>query len=78
MFEISLKTPMWMDEYVFYRLSSGLPSYSTSVEWLYQDRPAMLSLTQDWDADGFDSRAALSSTYNSPIYPHTPLATIIV
>src|SRR5450759_3891000 len=38
----------------------------------------MLSLTQYWDADWFDIRAALSSTYNSPIYPHTPLATIIV
>jgi len=29
----NLRYPIWMDEYVFYRLSSELPNYSSTTDW---------------------------------------------
>jgi hypothetical protein len=33
MFGMSSRNPMWMDEYVFYRLSSELPNYASTSNW---------------------------------------------
>jgi len=69
---------MWMDEYVFYRLSSDLPKYSTTADWFIVDRPAILNPSIDWTDKGLDQRTALRLVYDTPIYTHTPLAPILV
>jgi hypothetical protein len=74
----SLHYPMWMDEYVFYRLSLQLPNYSTITDWFYNDRPELMNWSNDWESLGFDYGEALSQVYDTPVYPHTPLAPIIV
>ena len=76
--DINIHYPMWMDEYYFYRLSSELPQYSTSVEWMYKDRPALMNTTIDAVKSGFDLKAAATLTYTQPIFAHTPLPTILV
>jgi hypothetical protein len=69
--------PLWMDEYVFYRLSSELPQYSSTADWFYDDRPEVMNPSVDWTAMGFDYEAALRLTYDTPIFHHTPLATVL-
>jgi hypothetical protein len=74
----SIHYPIWMDEYVFYRLSSELPDYSSTTDWFYEDRPEIMNASVDWTAMGFDYDAALRLTYDTPIFHHTPLPTILV
>jgi len=77
----SWRTPMWMDEYVFYKLSSNLPSYSTSSNWFYEDRPELLNPSVTWEDKSsviFDKKATFQWIYDNDIYPHTPLAPILV
>ena len=72
----SWRTPMWMDEYVFYRLSKGLPSYSTTSDWFYKDRPAVLNTSVAWEDYNtviIDKRASFAWIYDNKIYPHDPL-----
>jgi hypothetical protein len=70
--------PIWMDEYVFYRLSSQLPEYSSTADWFYDDRPEVMNASMDWESMGFDYDAALRLTYDTPVFHHTPLAPILV
>lgn len=70
--------PMWMDEYVFYRLSSQLPDYSSTADWFYNDRPEVMNSSMDWESMGFNYEGALRLTYDTPVFHHTPLATILV
>ena len=74
----SLHYPMWMDEYVFYKLSLNLPDYSSTTDWFYKDRPSLMNWSSDWASLGFDYAKALSVNYDDPVYTHTPLAPIIV
>jgi hypothetical protein len=76
MLGMSAKTPMWMDEYCFYRLSSELPKYNSTSDWFFVDRPSMLALSIKWV--GIDQRASFNLDYDTPIYTHTPLAPILV
>jgi hypothetical protein len=76
MIGMSAHTPMWMDEYVFYKLSSNLPNYSSTSQWFFQDRPDMLNPTIDWK--NIDKQSTFALVYDTAIYPHTPLAPILV
>lgn len=78
MFGMSWRTPMWMDEYCFYRLSLGLPSYSMNDDIFFKDRPAMLFPNIDWESRGLNREAMFELVYDTPVYPHTPLTVIIV
>lgn len=75
-FGASLRSPMWMDEYLFYKLASNFPDYSSSADWLFIDRPSMLAPSVDWK-DDVDQEKALREVYDTPIFQHTPLAVII-
>ena len=77
----AFRTPMWMDEYVFYRLSSGLPNYSTTSDWFYKDRPDLLNPSVTWEDKSsvvIDKRASFDWIYNNPVYLHDPLAPALV
>ncbi len=76
----SNKTPMWMDEYIFYRLSSEFPNYSTSATWITQDRPALLNASINWEDTSMEvsEQQALADTYNNAIYTHTPLMPMLM
>lgn len=71
MFSMSWHYPMWMDEYVFYRLASSFPNYSMNKSIFFEDRPEVLVPSVDWK--GIDREEAFSLVYDTPIYPHTPL-----
>lgn len=77
-FNESLHYPMWMDEYVFYRLSLELPKYSSTADWFYNDRPEVMNWSVNWAAMGFDYDKALRQVYDVSVYPHSPLAPILV
>jgi hypothetical protein len=74
----SIHYPMWMDEYVFYRLSLELPKYDSTVDWFYEDRPEVMNWSTDWSSMGFDYDKALRQIYDTPIYCHTPLVPILM
>jgi hypothetical protein len=74
----SIHYPMWMDEYVFYRLSAQIPKYDSTTDWFYKDRPEVMNWSTDWQTLGFDYTKALSQIYDNPIYPHTPLVPILM
>ncbi len=76
MFMSSGNTPIWMDEYAFYRLSSGLPNYSSTANWILEDRPSLMNASVDWDRE--EMVKAMELTYTNPVYPHTPLAPVLV
>jgi len=81
MLVFSKNTPMWMDEYVFYRLSMGLPDYSTSSDWLFVDRPSTINPMDTWEGKTdlpFDRDYSLRWIYDNKVYSHTPLAPILV
>lgn len=78
MLGMSLRTPMWMDEYCFYRLSLGLPDYAMNADIFFEDRPAMLAPNIDWDSRGIDRDKMFRLVYDTPIYSHTPLAPILM
>jgi len=71
----SFRTPMWTDEYVFYRLSSGLPNYSSTIDWIYNDRPDLLNNSI---APFEEGRKAYSAIYDNKVFVHNPLAPILV
>lgn len=71
----ALRSPIWMDEYIFYRLSSGLPDYSTSADWIFEDRPELLIPSVDWE--DLDRKEAFTIAYETPVFPHTPLPAIL-
>lgn len=77
----SWRNPMWMDEYVFYRLSSGLPNYSTTDDWFFKDRPTLLNPSATWSeksSEFLDKKEAFDWIYNNPVYFHSPFAPILV
>lgn len=78
MFGTSLNSPMWMDEYVFYRLASQFPDYSSTKDWFFVDRLEILRPSVDWGNSELTQEEALSKTYDAPIYPHTPFAVMLV
>tara|TARA_Y100000310_G_scaffold164294_2_gene164131 strand:+ start:1206 stop:2396 length:1191 start_codon:yes stop_codon:yes gene_type:complete len=71
MFGMSFYYPMWMDEYVFYRLADSFPDYSMNKSIFFEDRPEILTPTVEWDS--LDRDEMLSLVYDTPIYTHTPL-----
>lgn len=71
----SVHTPIWMDEYYFYRLSQELPEYGTSVDWIYEDKPELLIPSSTLEGR---TREYYATIYDTPIYTHTPLPTILV
>lgn len=78
MTNMSIKVPMWMDEYAFYRLSSGLPDYSSTSDWFFIDRPEVLYPSDTWAERGIDREEVFRASYDTLIYTHTPLPTILV
>ncbi len=76
----STKTPMWMDEYYFYRLAGQFPNYSTSANWIFKDRPALLNTSIKWQENpnypNMDD--ALKLTYTTQVFQHTPLPVILM
>jgi len=76
MFSMSWHYPMWMDEYVFYRLASSFPDYSMNKSIFFEDRPSMLEPTIDWGE--IDREEIFGLVYDAPIYTHTPLPVILV
>ena len=73
---MSSRSPMWMDEYEFYRLSSEIPNYNSTSNWFFVDRPSTLALTVNWK--GIDRREAFALVYDTPIYSHSPLVPILL
>lgn len=78
--EFSARTPMWMDEYVFYRLAGQFPDYHTTSDWFWEDRPALLAPSTEWPEEraGVSKREFFSIIYDTPIYTHTPLPVLLV
>ncbi len=76
MFMSSNKTPMWMDEYAFYRLASEFPNYSSTADWIIKDRPSLMNASIEWDRD--DMIKAMTLTYTNPVFPHTPLMPMLM
>lgn len=76
MFSMSFHYPMWMDEYVFYRLASSFPDYSMNKSIFFEDRPEMLTPTIEWG--DLDKEATFSLVYDTPIYTHTPLTVMLM
>ena len=76
MFWLSSSFPIGMDEYVFYRLSDGLPNYSTSPDWIYVDNTDVLCPTDPRGSERIHE--VVIGTYTTPIYPHTPLVPAIM
>ena len=72
----SNSTPMWMDEYVFYRLSEQAPEYSSTADWILIDRPSLMNASVDWDRE--EMVKAMNHTYTTPMYTHIPLVPYIV
>lgn len=70
----SFKTPICTDEYEFYKLSSNLPSYSSTADWFLKDRPSMLNFSVPWSTE--EQSKAFHQVYDAQIYPHTPLMPI--
>ena len=77
-FSLNWHYPMWMDEYVFYRLSSQFPEYSTSADWFFEDRPEILNPSIDWEAQGFDRDTALRQVYDTEIFLHNPMPVMLM
>jgi len=75
-FGASLHSPMWMDEYLFYKLASDFPDYHSEADWFFKDRPSMLAPSVDWEE--IDPEKAMRAIYDTPIFVHTPLAVILV
>lgn len=74
----SLKMPMIIDEYCFYRLAEQFPDYSSTADWFFVDRPSVLSESIDWDKADCEQRPMFDLVYETPIYTHTPLPVMIV
>lgn len=78
----SWKTPMWMDEWVFYKMSMNLPHYSLSSDIFFIDRPQTLNPTISWDdktkSTPMTRAEAFRITYDSPIYPHNAIEPVLV
>lgn len=53
------------DEYMFYRITKGLPDYSTSVDWIFVDRPDLVFSEE--------SRPYYEEMYETSIWVHPPL-----
>lgn len=70
-------SPLWMDEYVFYRITSELPSTATSDSWLWVDNPKTTYNSDSWDKS-IDRHDAFARIYNTPIYVHIPIVNYIV
>jgi len=76
----SWHVPMWMDEYIFYRLSSGLPNYSATSDWLFKDRPSTINPMDTWNDKTdlpLDRNASLHWVYDNKVYGHGPLAPVL-
>lgn len=73
----SIRTPMIIDEYVFYKLASNFPDYSSTPAW-FDDRPELLNRSIDWSAVDADRDELFSMVYETPIYTHPPLPVILV
>lgn len=74
------KVPMWMDEYIFYRLTSNLPNYQTSSNWFYQDRPQVMNPMNTWEKQTgipYDRNALLDWIYSTKAYGHNMLEPIL-
>ena len=67
--------PMWQDEYVFYRLTSQLPSLAVTKDWFYVDNPKTLVPSSSFPVDREELFRVI---YNTPIYSHSPLANYLV
>jgi len=78
MFGTSLNSPMWMDEYVFYKLASNFPDYSSTADWFFVDRPEILTPSVEWENSELNQRESLSRTYDTSIYTHTPFTVMLV
>lgn len=76
MFSMSWHYPMWMDEYVFYRLADSFPDYSMNKSIFFEDRPEMLVPTVEWK--GIDKVETFGWVYDTDIYPHTPLMVMLM
>jgi hypothetical protein len=75
LFGMSSKTPMVIDEYEFYRLSSEIPNYSSTANWFIVDRPSTIA---DIVLPNEQEAKALQVVYDTPIYSHSPLVPILV
>jgi len=75
---MSIKAPMWVDEYAFYRLASQFPDYSSTKDWFFEDRPEMLTASIDWEECSTDQDEAFHRTYDTPIYVHPPFCVMLM
>jgi len=78
----AIRLPMWMDEYVFYRITSQLPSTATTIDWFYEDNPKVLYYTFKYPnlAMGSmeDRKQIQRNNYDTPAYVHIPLANYLM
>ena len=74
----SVKMPMIIDEYMFYKLAVNFPDYSSTPDWFFVDRPSVLSQSIDWEDVDNEQRPMFDLVYDTPIYTHTPLPVIIM
>lgn len=74
----SVKMPMIIDEYCFYKLADNFPDYSSTPDWFFVDRPSVLSESIDWEATDCEQRPMFDLVYDTSIYTHVPLPVILV
>ena len=67
---ININNPLFMDEYMYYRLVNNLPNYYTNADWIYQDRPELLKLSESLPKHDYNFYAGF---YTQPFGMHNPL-----
>ncbi len=75
MFLYNINTPMWLDEFIFTKLSMNLPHYSTTSNWVYSEGTRFIPTIQGYNSWDINSYKLI---YDAPIYLHMPIAPIIV
>jgi len=72
------KNPVYSDEYVFYKVSEGLPAYSSSADWILVDRPDLIThkSEQVWGKDIVVKVNRLA--YEKQVWVHPSLDSVLV
>ena len=66
----AFSNPDRLDEYMFYRTTEGLPRYEAKVEWLYDERPDLVSET-------LTPYPVYEMALEKPVWVHPPLASLL-
>lgn len=67
-FAVLAKQPIWADEFVFLKITSNLPDYSSTKEWLNGYEMFSIDLNDEFS----------DAAYTTRVWGHPPMASIIV